>query len=54
VAAGCTPSKRAAAESLRKQLDALGAADASDRVKSEIDEDMPQPARFVLLRFLVA
>jgi hypothetical protein len=34
------------------QFEALGAADALDWARSEIDEDQPQLARFVLLRSL--
>lgn len=49
---GLTPSKRAAAESLRTQFEALGAADAPGWARSEIDENQPQLARFVLLRSL--
>ncbi|MFK0258249.1 hypothetical protein [Streptomyces sp. NPDC090445] len=49
---GLAPSKRAAAQSLRTQFEALGAADAPDWARSEIDEDRPQLARFVLLRSL--
>ncbi|MFF5287343.1 hypothetical protein [Streptomyces sp. NPDC013171] len=49
---GLAPSKRSAAESLRMQFEALGAADALDWARSEIDEDQPQLARFVLLRSL--
>ncbi|MFC5148890.1 hypothetical protein [Streptomyces aureoversilis] len=49
---GLTPSKQAAADSLRTQFEALGAADAQDWVRSEIDENRPQLARFVLLRSL--
>ncbi|MER8033997.1 hypothetical protein [Streptomyces hydrogenans] len=49
---GLTPSKRAAAEWLRTQFEALGATDAPDWARSEIDENQPQLARFVLLRSL--
>ncbi|MGW4382283.1 hypothetical protein [Kitasatospora sp. NPDC004531] len=49
---GLAPSKRAAAESLRTQFEALGAADASAWARSEIDENRPQLARFLLLRSL--
>ncbi|MGA5069055.1 hypothetical protein ACPB9E_35685 [Streptomyces exfoliatus] len=49
---GLAPSKRAAAESLRTQFEALGAPDAPDWARSEIDENQPQLARFVLLRSL--
>ncbi|MFD4370202.1 hypothetical protein [Streptomyces sp. NPDC058486] len=47
---GLASSKRAAAESLRTQFEALGVADAPDWVRSEIDENQPQLARFVLWR----
>ncbi|MFE2072065.1 hypothetical protein [Streptomyces misionensis] len=43
---------RAAAESLRARFEALGAADAGDWAKSEICEDLPHLARFMLLRSL--
>lgn len=46
------PERRAAARMLRAQFDALGAADAGGWARSEIDEDIPQLARFVLLRSL--
>ncbi|MEU6867702.1 hypothetical protein ABZ924_31445 [Streptomyces sp. NPDC046876] len=49
---GLPSSKRAVAQSLRTQFEALGAADAPDWVRSEIDENQPQLARFVLLRSL--
>ncbi|MGP4105137.1 hypothetical protein [Nonomuraea sp. KM90] len=49
---GLAPSKRAAAASLRTQFEALGAADAPDWARSEIDENLPQMARFMLLRSL--
>ncbi|MEU7112973.1 hypothetical protein [Streptomyces sp. NPDC046182] len=49
---GLTWSKRAEAESLRTQFEALGAADAPKWVRSEIDENQPQLARFMLLRSL--
>ncbi|MER6569833.1 hypothetical protein ABT288_27500 [Streptomyces sp. NPDC001093] len=49
---GLAPSKRTVAESLRTQFEALGAADASDWARSEIVENQPQLARFVLLRSL--
>ncbi|MEU4272955.1 hypothetical protein [Streptomyces sp. NPDC026092] len=49
---GLAPSKRAAAESLRTRFEALGAADAPDWARSEIDDNQPQLARFVLLRSL--
>ncbi|MGW2017668.1 hypothetical protein [Streptomyces sp. NPDC001927] len=49
---GLAPSKRAAAESLRTRFETLGAADAPDWARSEIDENQPQLARFVLLRSL--
>ncbi|MFH8751996.1 hypothetical protein ACH4GK_34075 [Streptomyces rimosus] len=45
-------SRRAAADSLRAQLSALGVTDPADLVKSEVMEDVPQLARFVLLRSL--
>ncbi|MFJ9822205.1 hypothetical protein ACIRU3_44675 [Streptomyces sp. NPDC101151] len=44
--------RRASAESLRARFEALGAADADDWAKSEICEDIPHLARFVLLRSL--
>ncbi|MFI6358956.1 hypothetical protein ACIBJF_41630 [Streptomyces sp. NPDC050743] len=44
--------RKAAAESLRAQFSALGVADALDLIKSEVLEDLPQLARFVLLRSL--
>ncbi|WP_260606475.1 hypothetical protein [Streptomyces sp. WAC08241] len=43
---------KAAAESLRARFEALGAADGGDWAKSEICEDLPHLARFVLLRSL--
>ncbi|WP_432081253.1 hypothetical protein [Streptomyces sp. WAC 04229] len=43
---------RAAAESLRARFEAVGAADAGDWAKSEICEDLPHLARFMLLRSL--
>ncbi|MFH8241949.1 hypothetical protein ACP4I1_29340 [Streptomyces sp. WG4] len=43
---------RAAAESLRARFEALGAADAGGWAKSEICEDLPHLARFMLLRSL--
>ncbi|MFD3454787.1 hypothetical protein ACFWVC_21745 [Streptomyces sp. NPDC058691] len=49
---GLAPSKRAAAEWLRTQFEALGAADAPDWARSEVDENQPQLARFMLLRSL--
>jgi hypothetical protein len=49
---GLAPSKRAAAETLRTQFEALAATDAPDWARSEIDENQPQLARFVLLRSL--
>ncbi|MFL9680564.1 MULTISPECIES: hypothetical protein [Streptomyces] len=49
---GLAPSKQAAAEWLRTQFEALGAANAPDWARSEIEEDQPQLARFVLLRAL--
>ncbi len=44
--------RKAAAESLRAQFSALGMTDPLDLVKSEVMEDLPQLARFVLLRSL--
>ncbi|MFD9561739.1 hypothetical protein [Streptomyces sp. NPDC059994] len=44
--------RSAAAESLRAQFEALGAADAEEWAKSEIREDLPHLARFMLLRSL--
>ncbi|MET8451656.1 hypothetical protein [Streptomyces sp. NPDC005209] len=44
--------RKAAAESLRAQFSALGVTDPVDLVKSEIMEDLPELARFVLLRSL--
>ncbi|MFI9100064.1 hypothetical protein ACIGXA_06040 [Streptomyces fildesensis] len=49
---GLAPSRRSAAQSLRTQFEALGAADAPDWARSAIDENQPQLARFVLLRSL--
>ncbi|MFF4653607.1 hypothetical protein [Streptomyces sp. NPDC001380] len=49
---GLAPSKRTAAQALRTQFEALGAADASDWARSQIEEDQPHLARFVLLRSL--
>ncbi|MFF2779515.1 hypothetical protein ACFVU3_32035 [Streptomyces sp. NPDC058052] len=49
---GLTPEKRAAAEWLRTRFEAVGAADALELVRSEIDENQPHLARFVLLRSL--
>ncbi|MFE9404174.1 hypothetical protein ACFYNY_20730 [Streptomyces sp. NPDC006530] len=46
------PSKRIAAGLLRAQFEALGTADASDRARSEIDQNQPELARFMLLRSL--
>ncbi|MFI9724385.1 hypothetical protein ACIHFE_32915 [Streptomyces sp. NPDC052396] len=46
------PSKRAAAEALRSQFEALGATDAPHRTRSKIDENQPQLARFALQRSL--
>ncbi|WP_229815854.1 hypothetical protein [Streptomyces lucensis] len=43
---------RAAAESLRARFEALGAVDGGDWAKSEICEDLPHLARFMLLRSL--
>ncbi|MFI2764775.1 hypothetical protein ACH5A3_39050 [Streptomyces echinatus] len=44
--------RKAAAESLRAQFSALGVTDPLDLIKSEVIEDLPQLARFVLLRSL--
>jgi hypothetical protein len=44
--------RTAAAESLRAQFSALGVTDPVDLIKSEVMEDLPQLARFVLLRSL--
>ncbi|MET9125431.1 hypothetical protein [Streptomyces sp. NPDC004528] len=44
--------RKAAAESLRAQFSALGVANSLDLIKSEVMEDLPQLARFVLLRSL--
>ncbi|MFF0085351.1 hypothetical protein ACFYR1_37470 [Streptomyces canus] len=44
--------RKAAAESLCTQFSALGVADPVDLIKSEVMEDLPQLARFVLLRSL--
>ncbi|MGW7437879.1 hypothetical protein [Streptomyces sp. NPDC054849] len=44
--------RRAAAQSLRGRFDALGAADAVDLARSEILENRPHLARFLLLRSL--
>ncbi|MDX2606249.1 hypothetical protein PV379_10505 [Streptomyces caniscabiei] len=44
--------RKAAAESLRAQFSALGVTDPVDLIKSEVMEDVPQLARFVLLRSL--
>ncbi|MER5639530.1 hypothetical protein ABT095_21545 [Kitasatospora sp. NPDC002227] len=49
---GLTPSKRAAAETLRTRFEALGATDAPTWVTSAIDEAQPHLARFLLLRSL--
>ncbi|MGW2402874.1 hypothetical protein ACWCYY_40690, partial [Kitasatospora sp. NPDC001664] len=49
---GLDAKSQALALSLRAQFDALGAADAADWVKSELSEDLPQLARFILLRSL--
>ncbi len=46
------PRGKAAAESLRARFEALGAADTGDWAKSEICEDLPHLARFMLLRSL--
>ncbi|MFD7444745.1 hypothetical protein [Streptomyces sp. NPDC059909] len=44
--------RRADAESLRARFDALGVTDSADLIKSEVCEDLPQLARFLLLRSL--
>ncbi|KAB1976806.1 hypothetical protein [Streptomyces triticiradicis] len=44
--------RKAAAESLRAQFGALGVTDPLDLIRSEVMEDLPQLARFVLLRSL--
>ncbi|MFF2384570.1 hypothetical protein [Streptomyces sp. NPDC058108] len=44
--------RKAAAESLRAQFSTLGVANSLDLIKSEVMEDLPQLARFVLLRSL--
>lgn len=49
---GLAPQTRATAESLRTRFEALGAPDAPDWARSEIAENQPQLARFVLLRSL--
>ncbi|MEU3604495.1 hypothetical protein AB0E83_03340 [Streptomyces sp. NPDC035033] len=49
---GLAPAGRAEAEWLRTRFEALGAADASDRARSEIEENQPHLARFALLRSL--
>ncbi|MEU9912368.1 hypothetical protein [Streptomyces sp. NPDC051001] len=49
---GLDASRRAAAQSLRGRFEALGADDAEGWAKSEITEDLPHLARFVLLRSL--
>ncbi|WP_329336715.1 hypothetical protein OG866_20640 [Streptomyces sp. NBC_00663] len=49
---GLDASQRAAAQSLRSQFEALDADDAEGWAKSEISEDLPHLARFVLLRSL--
>ena len=46
------PSQQAAAETLRSQFEALGATDAPHWARSEIEENQPQLARFMLLRSL--
>ncbi|MEU7696945.1 hypothetical protein [Streptomyces sp. NPDC039028] len=46
------PSQRRTAESLRTQFRALGAADPSVWARSEIEENQPHLARFILLRSL--
>jgi hypothetical protein len=49
---GLPPTQGAAAEWLRVQFGVLGVADPVDLIKSEVLEDLPQLARFVLLRGL--
>ncbi|MGY1584759.1 hypothetical protein [Streptomyces sp. MN13] len=44
--------RKAAAELLRAQFSALGVSDPFDLIKSQVMEDVPQLARFVLLRSL--
>ncbi|MGW3135030.1 hypothetical protein [Streptomyces sp. NPDC001139] len=44
--------RKAAAESLRAQFSTLAVTDPLDLIKSEVVEDLPQLARFVLLRSL--
>ncbi|MDQ1006752.1 hypothetical protein QFZ82_001237 [Streptomyces sp. V4I23] len=44
--------RKAAAESPRAQFSALGVTDPVDLIKSEVVEELPQLARFVLLRSL--
>jgi hypothetical protein len=44
--------RKAAAESLRAQFSALGVTDPVNLIKSEVMEDLPQLARFMLLRSL--
>ncbi|MGW2464680.1 hypothetical protein ACWC2M_37745 [Streptomyces sp. NPDC001761] len=44
--------RKAAAESLRAQFSVLGVSEPIDWIKSEVMEDLPQLARFVLLRSL--
>jgi len=44
--------RKAAAESLRARFSALGVTDPVDLIKSEVMEDLPWLARFVLLRSL--
>lgn len=44
--------RRASAECLRLRFEALGAADADDRARSEVMENLPHLARFALLRSL--
>ncbi|MFI8242540.1 hypothetical protein ACIF83_35680 [Streptomyces sp. NPDC085866] len=44
--------QKAAAELLRAQFSVLGVADPVDLIKSEVMEDLPHLARFVLLRSL--
>ncbi|WP_307706615.1 hypothetical protein [Streptomyces sp. V1I6] len=49
---GLDAPRRATAESLRDRFEALGAAEAEEWAKSAVGEDLPQEARFLLLRSL--
>ncbi|MHA6758531.1 hypothetical protein [Streptacidiphilus sp. PAMC 29251] len=49
---GLSPTEQAAAEALRTQFDVLGATDALEWTRSDIEENHPQLARYVLLRSL--